>query len=217
MKRGDSEGVVRSSFDGEARSLFRRRTAGSDLGGPDFAEGREVAVASTNAVTVDPAGDATLGNGRGAKRQSVGLDYIISCGPGCDTLIGREIDANGNIVNPVRQERDVDRGLSSDTAGCVVEIAARATQTRQGGISISRPDYQILRSSDVRLSTEWLYQGRSTAMTKIGDASLESGPCRDWPCRCSSCLAHRPLHNGRRRSTQPSALEPAPCRLIPTS
>jgi gentisate 1,2-dioxygenase len=38
------------------------------------------------------------------RHQSVALDFIVSCGPGSYTLIGREIDANGDIVNPARQD-----------------------------------------------------------------------------------------------------------------
>src|SRR5260221_10884635 len=34
------------------------------------------------------------------------------------------------------------RALSSDIVGCPAEIAARATQTRQGRVSISRRDHQ---------------------------------------------------------------------------
>jgi gentisate 1,2-dioxygenase len=36
------------------------------------------------------------------RHQSVALDFIPSCGPGSYTLLGRDIDANGRIVNPVR-------------------------------------------------------------------------------------------------------------------
>jgi gentisate 1,2-dioxygenase len=36
------------------------------------------------------------------RHQSVALDFIPSCGPGSYTLLGRDIDANGQIVNPVR-------------------------------------------------------------------------------------------------------------------
>jgi gentisate 1,2-dioxygenase len=36
------------------------------------------------------------------RHQSVALDFIPACGPGCYTLLGREIDANGQIVNPIR-------------------------------------------------------------------------------------------------------------------
>jgi gentisate 1,2-dioxygenase len=32
----------------------------------------------------------------------VALDFIPACGPGCYTLLGRELDADGNILNPVR-------------------------------------------------------------------------------------------------------------------
>jgi gentisate 1,2-dioxygenase len=38
------------------------------------------------------------------RHQSVALDFIVSCGPGSYTLIGREIDAAGNIINPARQD-----------------------------------------------------------------------------------------------------------------
>ena len=38
------------------------------------------------------------------RHQSVALDFIVSCGPGSYTLIGRELDADGNIVNPARQD-----------------------------------------------------------------------------------------------------------------
>jgi len=38
------------------------------------------------------------------RHQSVALDYIVSCGPGCYSLLGRALDASGNIVNPIRQD-----------------------------------------------------------------------------------------------------------------
>jgi gentisate 1,2-dioxygenase len=38
------------------------------------------------------------------RHQSVALDYIVACEPGCYTLIGRELDADGRIKNPVRQD-----------------------------------------------------------------------------------------------------------------
>jgi gentisate 1,2-dioxygenase len=38
------------------------------------------------------------------RHQSVALDFIVSCGPGCYTLIGRNLDANGDIINPTRQD-----------------------------------------------------------------------------------------------------------------
>ncbi len=36
------------------------------------------------------------------RHQSVALDLIISCAPGCFTLVGTEIDSDGCIVDPVR-------------------------------------------------------------------------------------------------------------------
>jgi gentisate 1,2-dioxygenase len=36
------------------------------------------------------------------RHQSVALDFIPACGPGSYTLLGRELDADGKIVNPVR-------------------------------------------------------------------------------------------------------------------
>ena len=38
------------------------------------------------------------------RHQSVALDFIIDCAPGCYTLIGHDLDANGNIRNPGRQD-----------------------------------------------------------------------------------------------------------------
>ena len=36
------------------------------------------------------------------RHQSVALDFIPTCGPGSYSLLGRELDADGNIVNPMR-------------------------------------------------------------------------------------------------------------------
>ncbi len=36
------------------------------------------------------------------RHESVALDFIIDCRPGCYTLIGRDIDGDGNIVSPKR-------------------------------------------------------------------------------------------------------------------
>lgn len=38
------------------------------------------------------------------RHQSVALDFAVECQPGCYTLIGKELDANGNIVNPIRAD-----------------------------------------------------------------------------------------------------------------
>jgi len=38
------------------------------------------------------------------RHQSVALDYIVSCGPACYSLIGRELDEYGAIINPTRQD-----------------------------------------------------------------------------------------------------------------
>jgi len=38
------------------------------------------------------------------RHQSVALDFILECPKGCYSLIGTEIDENGKIVNPRRQE-----------------------------------------------------------------------------------------------------------------
>lgn len=36
------------------------------------------------------------------RHQSVALDLILDCEPGCYTLLGESLDAEGNLVNPVR-------------------------------------------------------------------------------------------------------------------
>ncbi len=38
------------------------------------------------------------------RHESVALDFAVECQPGCYTLIGKELDSNGNIVNPVRAD-----------------------------------------------------------------------------------------------------------------
>ena len=38
------------------------------------------------------------------RHQSVALDLITDCAPGCFTLVGREVDERGDIVDPVRVE-----------------------------------------------------------------------------------------------------------------
>ena len=38
------------------------------------------------------------------RHQSVALDLITDCSPGCYTLVGREVDERGEIVDPVRVE-----------------------------------------------------------------------------------------------------------------
>ena len=38
------------------------------------------------------------------RHESVALDFIIDCQPGCYTLVGNEIDKDGNIINPARAE-----------------------------------------------------------------------------------------------------------------
>jgi gentisate 1,2-dioxygenase len=38
------------------------------------------------------------------RHESVALDFIIDCQPGCYTLIGKELDDEGNLVNPKRAD-----------------------------------------------------------------------------------------------------------------
>lgn len=38
------------------------------------------------------------------RHNSVALDLILDCKPGCYTLIARELDRNGQMINPVRQD-----------------------------------------------------------------------------------------------------------------
>ncbi|MDG3007922.1 hypothetical protein [Paludisphaera mucosa] len=38
------------------------------------------------------------------RHESVALDFIIDCQPGCYTLIGRDLDADGKIINPKRAD-----------------------------------------------------------------------------------------------------------------
>lgn len=38
------------------------------------------------------------------RHQSVALDLIIECKPGCYSLLGEALDADGNIVNPIRAD-----------------------------------------------------------------------------------------------------------------
>ena len=41
---------------------------------------------------------------RAHRHESVALDFIIDCEPGCYTLIGRELDDDGNIKDPTRAD-----------------------------------------------------------------------------------------------------------------
>jgi gentisate 1,2-dioxygenase len=36
------------------------------------------------------------------RHQSIALDYIVDCDPGCYSLVGQELDADGKILNPTR-------------------------------------------------------------------------------------------------------------------
>lgn len=38
------------------------------------------------------------------RHQSVALDFAVECQPGCYTLIGKELDDKGSIVNPIRAD-----------------------------------------------------------------------------------------------------------------
>jgi hypothetical protein len=35
---------------------------------------------------------------------TVALDYIINCQPGCYTLVGQDLNSDGNIINPKRAD-----------------------------------------------------------------------------------------------------------------
>ena len=47
-----------------------------------------------------PAGTVQLPH----RHESVALDFIIDCEPGCYTLIGDELDDEGNVMNPKRAD-----------------------------------------------------------------------------------------------------------------
>lgn len=36
------------------------------------------------------------------RHQSIALDFIVDCDPGCFSLVGKELDRNGEIINPTR-------------------------------------------------------------------------------------------------------------------
>lgn len=36
------------------------------------------------------------------RHQSVALDFIVDCQPGCFSLLGKEVDENGDIIDPIR-------------------------------------------------------------------------------------------------------------------
>ncbi len=38
------------------------------------------------------------------RHQSVALDFAVECQPGCYTLIGKELDEQGHIINPIRAD-----------------------------------------------------------------------------------------------------------------
>ena len=38
------------------------------------------------------------------RHQSIALDLIVDCGPGCYTLVGNDIEPDGTIVDPVQVE-----------------------------------------------------------------------------------------------------------------
>ena len=38
------------------------------------------------------------------RHQSVAIDFAVECQPGCYTLIGKELDKNGEIINPIRAD-----------------------------------------------------------------------------------------------------------------
>ena len=77
--------------------------------------------------------------------------------------------------------------------GCPAEIAARATQTRQGRVSVSRRDHQY--SALIRclpLNRVLVSRTRSSDdrySRKSPDTSPRGGHCRDRSRLCSSCLA----------------------------
>lgn len=47
-----------------------------------------------------PANDIQLPH----RHQSVALDFAVECQPGCYTLIGKELDDKGNIIDPIRAD-----------------------------------------------------------------------------------------------------------------
>ena len=85
------------------------------------------------------------------RHQSVALDLIIDCEPGCYTLVGTELSAEGNIINPTRIDWQ---------AGCVFvtppgQWHAHVNPTGQPAYLLPIQDaglHTYLRSLDIRFS-----------------------------------------------------------------
>jgi gentisate 1,2-dioxygenase len=94
--------LARAADDPQAR---RRNRVSVLLGAPEFPLTRTV-------THVLWAMYGTIGAGETQKphrHQSIALDFIVACDPGCYTLVGRSLDAEGNIKSPNRVDW---------TAGC---------------------------------------------------------------------------------------------------
>ncbi len=98
-------------FDGE-RARARLAEVAAD---PDAARRSRVAVLLGNARNVQTLtathtlwamlGVLPAGHGqRPHRHQSIALDLIVDCAPGCYTLVGSDVEPDGTIVDPVRVE-----------------------------------------------------------------------------------------------------------------
>ena len=87
------------------------------LANKEFPQTRTVTHVIWSMFGVLPAGSVQLPH----HHESVALDLIIDCEPGCYTLIGRDLDKDGHIINPKRRlevglgVRDAARGSGTRT------------------------------------------------------------------------------------------------------
>ncbi len=84
----------------EAALRERRNRIGIILGNPASAATKTMTHTMWSLFNLLPAGEVQKPH----RHQSVALDLAVSAGPDTYTLIGREIDAAGNIIDPVRVE-----------------------------------------------------------------------------------------------------------------
>jgi gentisate 1,2-dioxygenase len=85
------------------------------------------------------------------RHQSVALDLIIDCDPGCYTLVGTDIDAEGNIVNPQRIEWQAGGAFITPPGHWHAHVNGSARQARLLPIQDAGL-HTYLRSLDIRFA-----------------------------------------------------------------
>ena len=93
----DSYANLQKAIDSDTKNRNRLSIL---LGNKQFPQTRTITHVLWAMFGVVPAGSVQPPH----RHQSVALDFAVECQPGCYTLIGKELDADGHIIDPIRAD-----------------------------------------------------------------------------------------------------------------